>query len=82
MSSVEPPVSESPQLPVVVPPLSSQASQLSGLSQEDVNRIAAAVAGLVQPHGAGQQNPLSFTGVSSADLSAATSSTITNAASK
>jgi len=82
MSSVDPPVSESLQPPVVVPPSSSHASQLSGLSQKDMNRIAAAVVGLVQPHGGCQQNPLSSSGVSSADLSAASSNTITTVARK
>jgi len=82
MSSVDPPVSESLQPPAVVPPLPSHASQLSGFLQEDVDLIAAAVVGLVQPHRGCQQNPLSSSGVSSADLSVASSSTITTVASK
>jgi len=73
MSSVDPPVSESLQPPVVVPPSWSNASQLSGLSQEDVNQIAAAVVGFLME---------AVSRVSSADLSAASSSTITTVASK
>ena len=78
----DPPTLESQEQPPIIPPPSIQASQLSSLSQKDVCRIAAVVAGLVQPHGASQQNPRSSTGVLSADLSAASSSTITTVAGK
>jgi len=83
MSSEDPSILESQeQLPIIIPLTSSQPPQLSGLPQEDVSQIAAVVTSLVYPHGASQQNPLSSSEASSADLSATSLSTITTVAGK